>query len=135
MVQNLPAASFQDCTIINSLINEFNGDWEKIFSRFSIEHIPNGHAIADMALENYIEMRDLVNNPMYKKKRELELELESEFQDRFIPRYAMVSFHTIPYAEVYKRGLIQNKLMDSYMSGRITKAILNEKILNELSPI
>ncbi len=128
-------ASFQDCTVMDALIGQFNSDWEMIFSEFSKTHVPNGHAIANMALENYIEMRDSVNDPTYKSRRELEFRLENDFQDQFIPRYSMVSFHTIPYTEVYKRGLAQLKMMDDYLSGDISKFELHENILKQLTPI
>ena len=128
-------ASFQDCTVIHNLIEELYGDWRMIFSEFSKNHVPNGHAIANMALENYLEMRDSVNDPAYKIKRELEFSLENKFRDRFIPRYSMVSFHTIPYTEVYKRGLIQLKMMEEYLSGEVTQSTLYENILNQLAPI
>ena len=128
-------ASFQDCTVIHNLIEEFYGDWRMIFSEFSKNHVPNGHAIANMALENYLEMRDFVNDPDYKIKRELEFSLENKFRDRFITRYSMVSFHTIPYTEVYKRGLIQLKMMEEYLSGEVTQSTLYENILNQLAPI
>ena len=95
----------------------------------------NGHAIADMAIENYIEMRDLVNDPIYKKRRELELLLEAKFSERFIPRYSMVSFHQIPYAEVYRRGKIQFKLMNRYLSNELTDTQLHEHIKQQLTPI
>ena len=68
-----------------------------------------------MALENYIEMRDSVNDPKYKIKRELEFDLENKFWDRFVPRYSMVSFHELPYSEVYKRGKVQSTLMYSFI--------------------
>ena len=80
-------------------------------------------------------MRDSVNDPTYKSRRELEFRLENDFQDQFIPRYSMVSFHTIPYTEVYKRGLAQLKMMDDYLSGDITESKLYENILSQLTPI
>jgi len=86
-------------------------------------------------LENYIEMRDNVNNPNYKIKRDLEFELENKFWDRFVPRYSMVSFHEIPYSEVFKRGEIQSKLMGSFIKGMLTKKKLFEEIEQKLSPI
>ena len=127
-------ASFQDCTIINEFISKYDGNWDKIFSRFSNVQVPNGHAIADMALENYIEMRDSVNDPMFIKRRELEFELESRFTERFVPRYSMVSFHQIPYSEVYRRGKIQFKLMSEFLSKDISKPKLYKKI-ESLLPI
>lgn len=128
-------ASFQDCTVINELIIRFSGDWGEIFSEFSKIQVPNGHAIANMALENYIEMRDSVNDPLYKKRRELEFELEEKFSDRFIPRYSMVSFHDIPYSKVYERGLMQLNLVNEYLSGGISKETLHDRVLDEIPPL
>ncbi len=128
-------ASFQDCKVIDQMIEKYEGDWNEVFSNFTKNHKPNGHAIANMALENYIEMRDLVNDEGYIKKRELELKLELEFPNRFLPRYSMVSFHSLPYSEVYKRGEIQSKLMDEFLAGKINQQELKGKILKKLEPI
>jgi kynurenine 3-monooxygenase len=128
-------ASFQDCSVLNKLIVKYSGDWKDVFNGFTKSHVMNGHAIADMAIENYIEMRDLVNDPIYKKRRELELLLEDKFTERFIPRYSMVSFHQIPYAEVYRRGEIQFKLMNRYLSNELTETQLHEHIKQQLTPI
>ena len=128
-------ASMQDCTVMYSFVKKYNGNWDKIFSRFSERQVANGYAIADMALENYIEMRDSVNDPNYKIKRELEFELENKLWDRFVPRYSMVSFHEIPYSEVLRRGVTQSKLMDSFIKGVFTKKKLYEQIEKKLSPI
>ena len=128
-------ASFQDCSVLNKLIVKYGGNWKDVFNYFTKSHVMNGHAIADMAIENYIEMRDLVNDPIYKKRRELELLLEDKFTERFIPRYSMVSFHQIPYAEVYRRGEIQFKLMNQYLSNELTETQLHEHIKKQLTPI
>ena len=128
-------ASFQDCTVINNLIDENSPDLSSAFKAFGTDHVPNGHAIADMALENYVEMRDSVNNLEYKKYRELELFLENKFPNRFIPRYSMVSFNEIPYSEVYRRGKIQSGIIKDFLSGKISKTIRDEEILNKLNPL
>ncbi len=109
-------ASFQDCTVLNSLLKEYDGDWNTILNEFSKLHVRNGHAIADMALENYIEMRDKVNDNYYKKRRELELKMEQFFPSEFIPRYSMVSFHQLPYSKVYEKGEKQFKLLDQILA-------------------
>ena len=128
-------ASFQDCTVVNKLITKHDGKWGNVFSDFSKYHVPNGHAIANMALENYIEMRDSVNDPHFKRRRELEFELEEKFRDRFIPRYSMVSFHDIPYSKVYERGLVQLSLINRYLSNDLSKKKLYEGVLTELTPL
>ncbi len=93
-----------------------------------------GSIIDELALENYVEMRDSVNDESYLKIRELELKLEKKFPNRFVPRYSMVSFHQIPYSEVYRRGKIQFKLMLEFLSKDISKPKLYKKI-ESLLPI
>ena len=127
-------ADLGDCT--TCLLAGFtDGKWGNVFSDFSKYHVPNGHAIANMALENYIEMRDSVNDPHFKRRRELEFELEEKFNDRFIPRYSMVSFHDIPYSKVYERGLVQLSLINRYLSNDLSKKKLYEGVLTELTPL
>jgi kynurenine 3-monooxygenase len=77
--------------------------------------VKNGHSIAKMAIENYLEMRDHVNDPTYRKRRKLELKMERMFPGEFIPRYSMVSFHQIPYSEVYTRGEKQLKIIEAML--------------------
>ena len=126
-------ASFQDCSTLAKLIGQNENDWNTIFNAFSSTQVENGHAIADMALENYLEMRDHVNDPEYKKRRNMELKLERMFPGQFIPRYSMVSFHQIPYAEVYQRGEKQFKIISDVLkadpSGQSIDKAMVEKML------
>ena len=126
-------ASFQDCSTLAKLIDQNENDWNTIFNAFSSTQVENGNAIADMALENYLEMRDHVNDPEYKKRRNMELKLERMFPDQFIPRYSMVSFHQIPYAEVYQRGEKQFKIISDVLkadpSGQSIDKAMVEKML------
>ena len=126
-------ASFQDCSTLAKLMGQNENDWNTIFNNFSSTQVENGHAIADMALENYLEMRDHVNDPEYKKRRNMELKLERMFPGQFIPRYSMVSFHQIPYAEVYQRGEKQFKIISDVLkadpSGQSIDKAMVEKML------
>jgi len=126
-------ASFQDCSTLAKLMDQNENDWNTIFNAFSSTQVKNGHAIADMALENYLEMRDHVNDPEYKKRRNMELKLERMFPGQFIPRYSMVSFHQIPYAEVYQRGEKQFKIISDVLkadpSGQSIDKAMVEKML------
>ena len=128
-------ASFQDCSALAQLMDQIENDWPAIFNAFSSTQVKNGHAIADMAIENYLEMRDHVNDTEYKKKRNVELKLERMFPGRFIPRYSMVSFHQIPYSEVYQRGGEQFKIIDDVLkadpSGQFIDKAMVEKMLPE----
>ena len=128
-------ASFQDCSALAQLMDQIEDDWPAIFNAFSSTQVKNGHAIADMAIENYLEMRDHVNDTEYKKRRNVELKLERMFPGRFIPRYSMVSFHQIPYSEVYQRGRKQFKIIDDVLkadpSGQFIDKAMIEKMLPE----
>jgi len=104
-------AAFEDCRVLDALL-QTDADWGTLFARFEAERRPNTEAIAQMALENYTEMRAAVLDAGFRRRRALALELEKRFPQRFIPRYAMVMFHPeIPYAEALRRGAIQEQIL------------------------
>ncbi|HET6629704.1 MAG TPA: NAD(P)/FAD-dependent oxidoreductase [Woeseiaceae bacterium] len=106
-------AAFEDCVLLDSILEEAPHDWEAAFARFEAEQLPNANAIADMALENYVEMRDTVRDPKFVLQKQLAFELERRLPDRFIPRYSMVMFHPeIPYAVARHHGAAQRALLD-----------------------
>ena len=104
-------AAFEDCRVLGSLLDRHT-DWESLFGELERRRRPNTEAIATMALENYTEMRDTVLDPGFIRRKNLALQLEKRFPDRFIPRYAMVMFHPeIAYAEALRRGAVQQELL------------------------
>jgi len=86
-------------------------DREAAFAAFQAERLPNARAIQAMALENYLEMRDRVDDDDYLLQRALEMRLASRHPDRFVPRYAMVTFRRMPYALAFERGQLQRDLL------------------------
>jgi len=105
-------AAFEDCTTFDELTDQ-HVTWDALFAELEQLRKPNAAAIAQMALENYIEMRDTVRDPKFARHKALALELERRFPDRFIPRYAMVMFHPeIPYAEALRRGAVQTEILE-----------------------
>jgi kynurenine 3-monooxygenase len=104
-------AAFEDCAVLDALL-ESNGDWASCFAEFEQARRPNAAAIAQMALENYGEMRDAVLDARYLRRKALAMALERRFPERFIPRYSMVMFHPeIPYTEALRRGALQTQLL------------------------
>jgi kynurenine 3-monooxygenase len=104
--------SFEDCIAVDQCIERFGTNWEKVFSEYQNLRKANTDAIADMALENFIEMRDHTANPTFIRKRHLELRLETMFPDRFISKYGMVTFrHDIPYALAKNKGNLQDEFL------------------------
>jgi len=127
-------ASFQDCSTLAKLMGQNKNDWKTIFNTFSSVQVENGHAIADMAIENYLEMRDHVNDTEYKKRRNVELKLERMFPGQFIPRYSMVSFHQIPYAEVYQRGGKQSKIIRDVLKADPSGQSIDKDMVEKMLP-
>ncbi len=103
--------AFEDCTILDECTEAYWPDWARIFESFERRRKENTDAIADMALANYVEMRDLVNDPAFQLKHKVGFLLERRFPDVFIPRYSMVSFHRVPYTEALQRGEIQDEIL------------------------
>jgi kynurenine 3-monooxygenase len=106
-------SGFEDCAVLNSLITSDRPDWDSVFSAFSRLRKPNADAIADMAVENFFEMRDGVTSPKFALKKQVGFALEKRWPDKFIPRYSMVIFRPeIPYAEARRRGDIQDRILE-----------------------
>lgn len=123
-------ASFEDCRILNQLIEQHGTDWETVFDEFSAVRKPNTDAIADMAEENFYEMRDSVADPVFQKKRELETRLEQTFPDYF-SKYSMVTFREdLPYSVAKEKGNAQDKLLMEICAkiDDVSKLDLNEII-------
>ncbi|MEO8512486.1 MAG: NAD(P)/FAD-dependent oxidoreductase [Ignavibacteria bacterium] len=114
-------AAFEDCTYLNECINKYSGDWKKIFSEYQQLRKVNTDAIADLAQENFIEMRDLVSEPRYQLKKKIEALLYKKYPDIFIPKYTMVTFLRVPYSVALERGIIQEGILQE-LSEKITKS-------------
>jgi kynurenine 3-monooxygenase len=115
--------------------------WESVFEHFYASRKPNTDAIAAMALENYLEMRERVADPKFRLQQTLALELERRHPRRFIPRYSMVMFHhEIPYRTALDRGKIQSRLLADLTAAADTLQDVDydraeREINRELSPI
>ena len=103
--------SFEDCRALNNLIEKHGDNWEFVFDQYNLQRKENADAIADMAEENFYEMRNAVADPVFVRKRELEAKLEQTFPDYF-SKYSLVTFREdVPYSEAKKRGNAQDKLL------------------------
>ncbi len=97
-------ASFEDCRILDEMLeSDGEDDLAATFARFSKSRIPDADAIADLAIANYIEMRDKVASPMFRLKKRLERTLAKLAPGLFQPLYEMISFSNIPYAQAVAR--------------------------------
>ena len=105
-------ASFEDVVVFDEVLNKTDGNWEAVFSEFEQLRKKDADAIADLAIDNYYEMRDHVANPFFKEKRTLEMDLEKSFPTEYFSKYSMVTFNEhIGYHEAMTRGRAQDKVL------------------------
>ena len=103
--------AFEDCRVLDSLIEKHGTDWETVYNEYGALRKENTDAIADMAEENFYEMRDAVADPVFQRKRALETKLEQTFPDYF-SKYSMVTFREdLPYSVAKRKGNAQDKLL------------------------
>jgi kynurenine 3-monooxygenase len=103
--------AFEDCTVFLELLDRLGPDWPMLFQEFERDRKANTDAIADLALENFVEMRDRVADPRFLFRKKVELALEAKYPLHFVPKYAMVTFHRVPYSVALSRGKVQDRLL------------------------
>jgi kynurenine 3-monooxygenase len=103
--------AFEDCEVLVGLFDACGGRWEEVGPRFFEGRKPDADAIAQLALDNFVEMRDTSADPHFALKRQLEHRLEERYPGQFVSKYAMVSFHRVPYREALERGKVQDRVL------------------------
>ena len=103
-------ASFEDVVEFDKVLDAFEGDWETIFKTYEASRKKDTDAIADLAIDNFHEMKGHVNNAIFREKRNLELALEKNFPNEYSSKYSLVTFNEdIGYREAMLRGRAQDK--------------------------
>ena len=123
-------ASFEDVTVFDAILDAHEGDWETIFKVYEKTRKADTDAIADLAIDNYYEMRDHVANPIFKEKRAIEMALEKEFPNNYFSKYSMVTFkEDIPYYTAMTKGRAQDKAILNLL---VDKKITTTEDLNSV---
>ncbi|KAA3440124.1 FAD-dependent oxidoreductase [Rufibacter hautae] len=105
-------AGFEDCTVLRGLLEQHQDNWETIFQTFQDVRKPNTDAIADLAVYNFIEMRDKVADPRFLLQKKIEAKITAQYPDSWLPLYSMVTFSPdLPYAEALANGQRQEEIM------------------------
>ena len=105
-------ASFEDVVVFDEVLNEDLNDWSSIFKTYQKVRKQDTDAIADLAIDNFHEMKDHVSNPLFKEKRKIEMDLEKTFPNQYSSKYSLVTFNEkIGYNEAMKRGRAQDKAL------------------------
>jgi kynurenine 3-monooxygenase len=109
-------AGFEDCRILNDLLNQHQDDWDIVLPEFQKLRKPDTDAIAQLALDNFIEMRDLVADETFLLRKKIEGTLYTLFPGKWIPLYPMVTFmDTMRYSDALRIGQKQSLVMDEVM--------------------
>jgi len=110
-------AGFEDCAVLNELMEKHADDWGKILPEYEQLRKPDADAIADLALNNFVEMRDKVAEPAFLLQKKIEGRFSAKYPGKWIPAYSMVTFSPhIRYSEALNRGNFQQSIMDEIMA-------------------
>jgi kynurenine 3-monooxygenase len=125
-------AGFEDVTLLASMLT---GRWERDFSRFAEARKPDTDAIADLAVENFVEMRDKVADPEFLRLREIEHQLQERMPGRYLTRYQLVTFTRIPYRLALRAGQIQQDILSTLSCGAIDLPEAERQVDQRLAPL
>jgi len=131
--------AFEDCVALADCI-EGHADLAAAFAAFELDRKPDASAIQDMALENYIEMRDLVDDPDFLLQQALERKLQERHPGRFVPHYSMVTFMRIPYSLALERSNLQRGILVAATQGLdsldgVDWAAVDAEVEQKLTPL
>jgi kynurenine 3-monooxygenase len=104
-------AAFEDCVVLDECLSAFPNDRRKAFGEYFERRKQNADALADLAVQNFVEMRDKTASRLFRTKKKLDHTLEGWLPGVYLPLYAMVTFSRIPYAEAAERARRQDRIV------------------------
>jgi kynurenine 3-monooxygenase len=110
-------AAFEDCVVLDECLAEFPDNRERAFAEYFSRRKENADALADLAIENFIEMRDKTASRTFRAKKKLDHLLEGLLPGVYLPLYTMVTFTRMPYATAAKRARFQDGIVYSSLVG------------------
>jgi kynurenine 3-monooxygenase len=108
-------AGFEDCSVFHEMYEAAKGEWGGLIENFSDVRYKDGHAIADLALHHYIEMRDKTADPDFLLRKKIEAKFSKIHPEKWLPLYSQVTFSHIPYHKALANGAKQKEMMDVIM--------------------
>jgi kynurenine 3-monooxygenase len=123
---------FEDCSVFNDLLDNHTGDWASLMRKYEQSRKRNGDAIAELALRNFIEMRDRVSQPEFLLQKKIEGWFSEKHPTLWTPLYSMVTFSHVPYADALEKGDRQEYIMQKVMKLPNIEENWNSKEVEEL---
>lgn len=108
-------AGFEDCSVLSEIMDQHGEDWHSILKEYETRRKPNGDAVGELALMNFVEMRDKVADPQFLERKRIEKIIGQQYPEAFISVYEMVSFSSTPYDTVMKCIAAQDDLLGKIM--------------------
>jgi kynurenine 3-monooxygenase len=124
-------AGFEDCNVLDDLMEHHGDHWDAILEEFQLLRKPDADAIADLAVNNFTEMRDRVADPKFLLQKKIEAKLNEKFPDKWIPAYSLVTFSPhIRYSEALANGMKQEAIMQQIMQRSDIEARWDDDVLH-----
>src|SRR5258705_1795943 len=119
-------AAFEDCVVLDECLEEYSQNRERAFAEYFRRRKQNADALAELAIGNFIEMRDKTASKTFRAKKKLDHALEAALPGIYLPLYTMVTFTRMPYAMAAKRARVQNRIV---YAGLIVAALIIVSLL------
>lgn len=128
-------ASFEDVITFDAVLSKYENNWATLFSEYEKTRKKDTDAIADLAVDNFHEMKDHVANPLFQEKRKIEIKLEKQFPDSYASKYSLVTFNaSIGYRKAMLKGRAQDKaILNMLLEGVISSTDNADIILKKVN--
>lgn len=123
---------FEDCSVLWELMQEYQENWPLIFEAYEKRRKPNGDAVQDLSLQNYIVMRDKVADPEFQWVQQVERRINFLYPDAYFPLYTMVSFTDIEYKTALAKGNEQEQKIRTMIATHNLHAGSSENEIDEM---
>jgi kynurenine 3-monooxygenase len=110
-------AAFEDCVVLDDCLARHAADRQAAFTDYEQQRKENVDALADLCIDNFIEMRDRVSSPLFRLKKKLQVLLHKLFPRWYLPLYTLVTFTRTPYAQAWRRAKRQDALVRLALAG------------------
>jgi kynurenine 3-monooxygenase len=122
-------AAFEDCIVLDECLDKFPNNRERAFAEYFERRKENADALADLAIGNFIEMRDKTASRTFRTKKKLDHLLEAALPGVYLPLYTMVTFTRIPYSAAARRARLQDRILYTALATLVLMTILALAVL------
>lgn len=123
---------FEDCIVLDELIGQHQDNWPVILDQYQKSRKPNADAIASLAVQNFVEMRDLVGTEAFRHRKHVEHELTELYPEQFKSQYELVTFQTTPYSYALEMGAKNDRLLNYIIDNQLESKLPDSNYMKAL---